>query len=311
MNDLVLTDDQSLQKQQSFEGVIPVALATVSESSARIYADTYRSWAAWALDTDADPLNVNGGAAVEFLKTQQVSATTRQLQLSALRKMAQVLAVLDFENPMRRAAYESMKLIRAPKTGATKTERSRRALTPEQVDMLLDVWLNDDLISVRNQALIAVMFASGARRAEIAALKWQDVDLEQGTIHIRHGKGDKERHAALFGDAVIHALEHWQTLTQGREYVFCPLTNAAIGKDEPITGDTLYQIVGVTGKRAGIAWKPHDARRTLITELLNQGVPLADVQQQVGHAQGNTTLGYAQAGDAAARRKRVELRYGR
>lgn len=311
MSDLVPIENSAITTTSQFDTVIQMVLATVAESSGRVYADTYKSWSKWALGIGADLLDINGRTVVDFLKTQDVSMTTRQRQLSAMRTMAQVLAVVDYANPMRRAAYESVKLVRAPKQNAGGKERKRRALSTEQVESILDVWLADDLSSVRNQALISTMFASGARRAEVVALQWNDIDLDLGTIHIRHGKGNKERYAALFGDLAIRALDHWQTRSSGRLYVFCPLVNGVFGNDKPITSDTLYHIVETTGKQSGVDWKPHDARRSLATELLDRGVPLSEVQKQLGHAQANTTMIYAQAGNAAERRKLASIRYGR
>lgn len=310
MSDLGPYENSAITTTQQFDTIIKMVLATVADSSGRVYADTYKSWSKYAIANGIDLLEINGRTVVDFLKSQQVSMTTRQRQLSAMRTMAQVLAVVDYANPMRRAAYESVKLVRAPKQNASGKERKRCALSSEQVESILDVWLADDLLSVRNQALIATMFASGARRAEIVALQWNDIDLDLGTIHIRHGKGNKERYAALFGDLAIRALEHWQKRTEGRLYVFCPVINGVLGNDKPITADTLYHVVEATGKLAGVVWKPHDSRRTLATELLDQGVPLSEVQKQLGHSQANTTMIYAQAGNAAERRKLASIRYG-
>lgn len=310
MSDLVPYQPSAIVAAKQYDTVVQMTLATVAESSARIYDDTFKSWAKWAALNDVDTIDVNPATALAFLRSQDVTYTTRQRQLSALRKLTQVVAMLDHRNDDARRAYEGMKLVRAPKQGVGGKERKRRALSPEQVESLLDVWLADDLLSVRNQAIISTMFASGARRAEIVALKWDDVDLEQGIIHIRHGKGDKERYAALFGDLAVRALDHWQSLTGGRSYVFCPVINGVLSADKPIAADTLYHVVDVTGKQAGVVWKPHDARRSLATELLDRGVPLSEVQKQLGHAQANTTMIYAQAGSAADRRKLVTLRYG-
>lgn len=310
MSDLVPFTPSPLSIPERFDLIVRMTLATVAESSGRIYADTFKSWQAWATANDVDVLEVNPMTALQFLTDQDVTYTTRQRQLSALRKLTQVVAMLDHRNDDARRAYEGMKLVRAPKQGVGNKERKRRSLTPEQVESLLDVWLTDDLLSIRNQALIALMFASGARRAEVVALRWDDVDLRQGTIHIRHGKGDKARYAALFGEFALRALHQWRHLTRGRDYVFCSVANGVLGADKPITADTLYHVVDVTGKRAGLIWKPHDARRTLATELLAQGVPLSEVQQQLGHAQASTTMIYAQPGEAAERRKLVTIRYG-
>jgi len=61
---------------------------------------------------------------------------------------------------------------------------------------------------------------------------------------------------------------------------------------------------------SGIAFSPHDVRRTFITEALATGAPLADVQAQVGHKNESTTLRYANSVDARQRRDRLRLRYG-
>lgn len=285
-------------------------MRTVAESSARVYADTFKQWHSWAYLNGIDPLAVNGGNVWAFLTSREVSQTSRQRMLSALRALARVLVVLDAGNPARQAAYQSVEMTKAPK-GKFGVERSRRALTPDEVNRVFDVWLDDDLLSVRNQALITTLFSSGVRRAELIALKWMDIDLDEGVLHIRHGKGDKERHAALFGDESIRALDHWQNAQgEGREFAFCPLTNNAIGTDEPMTADNLYKIVQATAIKAGVAFKPHDARRTLATELLAMGMPTSEVQAQLGHANASTTLRYVLAGAAAKRRQSVVLRWG-
>ena len=60
----------------------------------------------------------------------------------------------------------------------------------------------------------------------------------------------------------------------------------------------------------GVAFKPHDLRRTFITEALATGTPLATVQAAAGHARSETTLHYAQAVDARHARRELKLRYG-
>lgn len=284
-------------------------MRTVAESSARIYADTFKQWHSWAYINGLDPLALNGGNVWAFLTSREVSQSSRQRMLSALRGLARVLVVLDAGNPVRNANYQSLEITKAPK-GKFGAERSRKALSPSEVNQVFDVWLDDDLLSVRNQALITTLFSSGIRRAELIALKWMDIDLDEGVLHIRHGKGDKERHAALFGDEAIRALDHWQSIQGEREFVFCPLTNNAIGTDEPMTADNLYRIVQATALKAGVGFKPHDARRTLATELLSMGMSTAEVQAQLGHANASTTLRYAQPGAAAKRRASVVVRWG-
>ena len=65
-------------------------------------------------------------------------------------------------------------------------------------------------------------------------------------------------------------------------------------------------MVKATEVKCGVAFRPHDLRRTFITE----GTPLADVQAQAGHAQASTTLLYAQPVNAKERLSKMRLRYG-
>ena len=151
------------------------------------------------------------------------------------------------------------------------------------------------------------------RRSEAAALQWQDIDFENGVITVRHGKGDKAREVPLAGDLALDALRSWQMcMDAGRVYVFCRITRHGdgLGDDKPIRGTDIYEIIQKTSELAGVEFKPHDLRRTFITEALATGTPFATVQAAAGHARGETTLRYAQAVDARQARKSLKLRYG-
>ena len=132
-------------------------------------------------------------------------------------------------------------------------------------------------------------------------------------VTVRHGKGDKSREVPLAGDLALEALRAWQRCMEaGRVYVFCRITRHgdSLGDDKPIRGTDIYEIIQKTSALAGVEFKPHDLRRTFITEALATGTPLATVQAAAGHARGETTLRYAQAVDARQARKTLKLRYG-
>ena len=163
------------------------------------------------------------------------------------------------------------------------------------------------------------MLALGAlRRSEAAALRWRDVDFENGVLTVQHGKGDKAREVPLAGEFALEALRAWQMCQQG-ETEFRPDGNSSsapvskgdqLGADKPIAGTDVYRVVKATEKLSGVEFKPHDLRRTFITEALATGTPLATVQAAAGHARGETTLRYAQAVDARRARRELKLRYG-
>lgn len=69
-------------------------------------------------------------------------------------------------------------------------------------------------------------------------------------------------------------------------------------------------MVKSTSKKAGLGdLAPHDLRRTHITEGLNSGATVADMQAQAGHVNASTILHYAQVTDAVKRRSRITFRF--
>ncbi|HEX2907509.1 MAG TPA: site-specific integrase [Phototrophicaceae bacterium] len=115
--------------------------------------------------------------------------------------------------------------------------------------------------------------ATGSRRAEIVAWELQDVNLDEGVMHIRHGKGDKARDTTIVGDFDIWALQEWKAI-QGEvwQYVFVPVNKGGvIGPDKAISADTYYNAVKEVSKVVGFDFATHDLRRSLLTELSRMG----------------------------------------
>ena len=308
---LALQPLAGVEQVQPFDELVALALQTVAASSARVYAQTFAIWRAWCAANDMQPLDLRPRAVLAFLNAQNATKTTRQRQLSALRKLAQMAYILDPNEDSRRIV-ESLKVVKAPTGGSTGKERTKHALAPREADKVLRVWEAPTNTHRRNQALIAVLALGALRRSEAAVLEWRDVDFENGVVTVRHGKGDKAREVPLAGDFVLNTLHAWQMCQQtGRTFVFCPMeVKDHIGKDKAISGTDVYRIVKATEAVSGVEFKPHDLRRTFITEALATGTPLATVQAAAGHARGETTLRYAQAVDARAARKTLKLRYG-
>src|SRR5712692_3473124 len=79
-----------------YDQFVEATVSTVAASSARIYRQTFQLWKVWCISAGRDPLLLMAVHVREFLVAQSVSQSTRQGQLSALRKMARVLAILDY-----------------------------------------------------------------------------------------------------------------------------------------------------------------------------------------------------------------------
>ena len=121
----------------------------------------------------------------------------------------------------------------------------------------------------------------------------------------------------LAREFALDALQAWQMCQDaGRDFVFCAVHKGdRLGADKPIDGTDVYRVAKATETLSGIAFKPHDLRRTFITacrqaHALATGASLATVQVAARHARGATTLRYAQAVDARRARRELKLRYG-
>jgi len=316
-NELAIASPTQLQADQAdaFTQAVDFTLRTVSAGSARVYAQTFRAWAKWADAAGVDRLALRPANVLQFIDDSDGTKATRQRQLSALRKLAQMQFVLQPTDDARRN-LEALSFVKAPaqSAGAQDREREGRALNPSQADKLLRTWDGSTPAERRNAALVALLLSTGMRRAEAAALRWGAVDLEAGTVDIRHGKGDKARTVAIAGDMAIDALSSWRDMLDGPTSdapVFCAIGKGSrIRADRPLSGTDVYRIMEATEKRTGVEFKPHDLRRTFITEALTTGVNITEVKAQAGHAKADTTLRYARAVDAQARRSLLRLRYG-
>ena len=283
----------------------------VAPSTLRVNSHTFNQWRSWCAQQSIDPRALWPANVGDFLTSSRTSKGTRQHQLSALRKLAQAL-YLATGDPIAERMLAALKLVKPSSDNVVENPRPKRALTPAIADKVLRVWEGDQLIHRRNAALIALLALTGLRRSEAAALRWSDIDFENRVVSVRHGKGDKAREVAIVGDYAIEALLAWlECQGGGREYVFCSVGKGGqLGTDRPIAGTDVYRVVKATEAKSAVAFRPHDLRRTFITEALMMGTPLADVQAQAGHAQASTTLLNAQPVNAKERLSRMRLRYG-
>ena len=148
-------------------------------------------------------------------------------------------------------------------------------------------------ISLRDVAMVEMLYASGARVGELCGLDLSDIDYDRQTIRVL-GKGNKERTIPL-GNPAIKALKAW--LQDGREKIENTHSKDAVflgarGKRiDPRTVRTvvynaLQAIEGI--ERMG----PHALRHSAATHLLEGGADLRTVQEILGHASLATTQIY-------------------
>jgi len=148
-------------------------------------------------------------------------------------------------------------------------------------------------LSLRDVAMVEMLYATGARVGELCGLDLKDVDYDRQTIRVL-GKGNKERTIPL-GIPALRALEAW--LKVGRQSLVNKLSGEAIfigqrGKriDPRTVRTVVYQALSAI---EGIeAMGPHGLRHSAATHLLEGGADLRTVQEILGHASLATTQIY-------------------
>lgn len=231
----------------------------------------------------SDPLQLDWPA-VEYqhlqairtrLSDQGYAPATTNKMLSATKgvlKQTWLLGLISSEHYHRAAAVPQAKGSRVA---------AGRSITREELDRL------SEIASVRDRAIIAVAYAGGLRRAEIAALGYDDVDRLKGEIKVR-GKGNRERTVYLANGA-LEALRRW--CAERGDYAGALFFQKRTGRR--LSSEGIYRIIKRLAARAGLPpMSPHDLRRTVAGDMLDNGTDLVTVQKILGHASPTTTGRY-------------------
>ncbi|MCQ2415061.1 MAG: site-specific integrase [Lachnospiraceae bacterium] len=176
---------------------------------------------------------------------------------------------------------------------AVKPIKIRKELRMPFSQMEIDI-LQISCSSVKMRTMLELFLSSGARVNEISCLDVMDLDLEKRVIHIREGKGNKERIAYISDVAAYYLREY----LQGRTERNTPLFFGNPGKRMKANG--IEKAMKQLGKRAGVEnVHPHRFRRTLATTLARRGgMPVQQIQQILGHANISVTMRYIYTADS-------------
>ena len=183
-----------------------------------------------------------------------------------------------------------------------------RALPPGEMAALFSRVQRDSTVrGVRDNAVLALLYGCGLRRAELARARLADLDLPNETLKV-HGKGRRERNVAVV-EGVRAALETWIEVRGRRPGALFYATSKG-GKllYRPLVAGTVRHICQRRAAQSDLTpFSPHDLRRSCATELLDQDVDLGTVSHLLGHGETDTTLKYDLRGDRATRRAATRL----
>jgi site-specific recombinase XerD len=212
----------------------------------------------------------------EFLKSGK---TPREFLISHSDKsrstMRSVYFALKFfyENVLNEKFGESLPL-------AKKDLKLPIVLSKEEINRMIEVTNN-----VKHKLILMFLYYAGLRLNEVRNLRWQDIDFDRDSIHIKTAKGEKER-VVFLHQKLKEMLEVCGVSKQG--LVFRSQRGNKYNKR------TIQQIVKNAGKKVGIKKKttPHTLRHSFATHLLEAGADIRYIQHLLGHKDLKTTQIY-------------------
>jgi integrase/recombinase XerD len=231
------------------------------------------------------PRDVSAVELTRFLadRLPAMSRKSAQMTASALRSLLRFLHA---------AAIVSDNLVDAvPPVASWRLSGLPQAVSPRDVEALLEACGATEQVARRDRAVIALMRRLGLRCAEVAALRLDDIDWVNATLTVagKSGRVDRMPLPVDVGEALVDYLRHGRPET-GERCVFV----RAVAPFTPLRSSSVSCIVARAAKRAGLGTiHGHRLRHTAATETLNAGAGLEEVAQLMRHAGVATTVIYA------------------
>lgn len=231
-------------------------------------------------------------------KGQTLKLITQNYHVIAIRSFLKYLAKRDIKTltaeklelgrtPQRQVEFlesdDLEKLLKAP--ASTRNASSMRGGPKQQ---------ENDLISLRDQAILEVLFSTGLRVAELSSLKKTQVNLKKDEFAVR-GKGQKLRIVFLSESAREALKKYLHKRTDNSPPLFTRHNHeTSLEDNKPLTPRSVQRLIKKYALMTGISTHitPHTMRHTMATDLLANGADLRSVQEILGHSSITTTQIY-------------------
>jgi integrase/recombinase XerC len=248
--------------------------AGVADATRRAYASDLRDFAAWYGDRPVEEVDVR--VLADYTADLGRARPGGKLSPSTIsRRLAAVRSLLRFT--LGPANVPQVPL--APRRG----RRLPDAPKPAEVDDLIEAAGDGDgALALRNRALLELVYSAGLRSAEAVGLDLGDVDFEQEHVHVRSGKGAKDRVVPLGEEAGYWVARY---LREARPQLARGAQNALF--------------ISVRGQRLDtsalrrLLRNPHRLRHAFATHLLEGGADMRVIQELLGHSSLSTTQLYS------------------
>lgn len=192
-----------------------------------------------------------------------------------------------------------------PKGSAFRVKTEKRLpdfLTENETERILQAPDSDTELGLRDQAILELLYSSGVRLSELAALNMEDLNLETREAKV-WGKGSKER-IVLLGGPAVQSLRNYLAVSRP-ELADAPTNALFLNKyGGRLSPRSIQKIVKKSARQATVNPKTHthSMRHTFATHLLEGGADLRIVQELLGHSSPATTQIYTHVTQRQARK---------
>lgn len=221
-------------------------------------------------------------------------------ELATITQSYHLIALRGFLNYLSKRGIESMspEKIELPKI-------SRKQVTflhYDEVERLLEHIETNDEASLRDRAIIELLFSSGLRVSELVNLNRDHINTKRHEFMVR-GKGQKDRPVFISESASIHIKNYLEARKDNLPPLFLNYSRNNIentsGDYKRLTARSIQRIINKYAKLAGITKhvSPHTMRHSFATDLLMNGADIRSVQVMLGHSSISTTQVYTHVTD--------------
>jgi integrase/recombinase XerD len=245
-----------------------------SQATARAYVGAIRRFAEY-FHRSPDQLGL------EHVRAYQLDLIQRKLRPRSVMLQMAALRFLFLKVLKRRYSRDDLPLPKLLR------RQIPTVLSPHEVARLIAAAAN-----LRHRTILMTLYSTGMRRAELCHLRTEDIDKERMVIHIRQGKGGKDREVPLSPKLLDQLRTYYRSLKHKCGWLFPSIQTRHC--DEPMTDKTIWHACRQAARRAGITKNvhPHTLRHSFATHLLDSGAELPVIQILLGHSDPRDTMIY-------------------